>query len=59
MVRGAYMVEESKLAKEQSKDNPINDGYEATTSMIERNLEQLILNINKSPTKVFVASHNE
>ncbi|CAD8202166.1 unnamed protein product [Paramecium pentaurelia] len=59
MVRGAYMVEESKLAKEQGKENPINDGYEATTSMIERNLEQLILNIRKSPTKVFVASHNE
>ena len=27
--------------------------------MIERNLEQLILNIRKSPTKVFVDSHNE
>ncbi|CAK60190.1 unnamed protein product (macronuclear) [Paramecium tetraurelia] len=59
MVRGAYMVEESKLASDQAKENPINDGYEATTAMIERNLEQLILNIRKSPTKVFVASHNE
>lgn len=27
MVRGAYMVEESKLAKQQNKENPINDGY--------------------------------
>ena len=27
--------------------------------MIERNLEKLILNIRKSSTKIFVASHNE
>ncbi|CAK92859.1 unnamed protein product (macronuclear) [Paramecium tetraurelia] len=59
MVRGAYMVEESKLAKQQNKENPINDGYQGTTTMIERNLEMLIKNIHKSPTKVFVASHNE
>ncbi|CAD8092333.1 unnamed protein product [Paramecium primaurelia] len=59
MVRGAYMVEESKLAKQQNKENPINNGYDTTTSMIERNLEILIQNIHKSPTKVFVASHNE
>lgn len=42
MVRGAYMVEETKLSKKQNKENPINDGYQATTSMIERNLETLI-----------------
>lgn len=36
------MVEESKLAKQQNKENPVNDGYEATAAMIERNLEILI-----------------
>lgn len=45
MVRGAYMQEESKLAVEEGRENPINDGYEATTAMIERNLEKLIQNI--------------
>lgn len=42
MVRGAYLVEETKLANEEGRENPINDGYEATTKMIERNLEKII-----------------
>ena len=42
MVRGAYIVEETKLSKEKNTDSPINDGFDATTQMYERNIKLLI-----------------
>ena len=44
MVRGAYLVEETKLSKEQNIDSPLNDGFDVTTQMYERNIKLLIQN---------------
>ena len=42
IVRGAYIVEETKLSKEKKIDSPINDGFDVTTKMYERNIKLLI-----------------
>ncbi|KAM3128994.1 hypothetical protein pb186bvf_018911 [Paramecium bursaria] len=59
MVRGAYIVEETKLSKEKNTDSPINDGFDATTQMYERNIKLLIQNAQNIKSNIFVASHNE
>lgn len=33
MVRGAYIVEETRLSKEKNIDSPINDGFDVTSQM--------------------------
>ena len=47
MVRGAYMTFESSLAKKNNYENPICDGYDATTKMIESNIQNLINKIKE------------
>jgi proline dehydrogenase len=42
MVRGAYMVEESRLAKENSTENPICPSYQDTSNNYNENLQRLL-----------------
>ena len=45
MVRGAYIIEESHLAKAAGYENPVCDGYEATTNNINRNFSEIVRNM--------------
>lgn len=58
MVRGAYMVEERRLAKKYGYPDPILPTIEETHSSFNNNLEFLISNWIKG-SHVLVASHNE
>lgn len=58
MVRGAYMVEERRLAKEQGYQDPILDTIEDTHNNYNSNLEFLISNWIQG-SQVLIASHNE
>ena len=42
MVRGAYMNEERKIAKENGTESPICDTYEKTAEMMHSNLKFVI-----------------
>ena len=58
LVRGAYMVEERRLAKELNYADPIHDTVEHTHECYNMNLTNVIKNwIPKS--HLMVASHNE
>ena len=57
MVRGAYVNEEARIAKENNTDNPICDGFDKTTEMIEDNLKLLIDNLTPR-SELLVGSHN-
>jgi proline dehydrogenase len=58
LVRGAYMVEERRLAKELNYPDPIHDTVENTHACYNMNLTNVIKNwIPKS--HLMVASHNE
>ncbi|XP_007909805.2 proline dehydrogenase 1, mitochondrial-like [Callorhinchus milii] len=60
LVRGAYMLQERKRSREIGYEDPINDGYNATTDMFHKCLNYILEEI-KSTRKpsVMVASHNE
>uniref|UniRef100_A0A2P2HY78 Proline dehydrogenase n=1 Tax=Hirondellea gigas TaxID=1518452 RepID=A0A2P2HY78_9CRUS len=66
LVRGAYMDQERDRAKELRYEDPINDGFDATTEMYHQCLLEGLQKIQKNkedgcPTKmsIMVASHNE
>lgn len=59
-VRGAYMVQERKRAKELGYDCPINDTIEHTHTTYDNVVESAIrANAQGTGTEVMVASHNE
>ncbi|EGR31817.1 proline dehydrogenase, putative [Ichthyophthirius multifiliis] len=57
MVRGAYMNEESRIAKKKGIENPICDSFDKTSEMINSNLKFLIDNISGN-SEIIVGSHN-
>ncbi|KAH7731077.1 sluggish A-PC [Aphelenchoides avenae] len=62
LVRGAYMDQERKRAAAVGYEDPINDNYEATTSMYHRCLERIVDEYEqrgRGQVAVMVASHNE
>jgi len=62
LVRGAYMEQEEERAISLGYENPINDGYEATTAMYHRVVEEVMRQIHLRPVgrmAVMIASHNE
>ncbi|XP_067862018.1 proline dehydrogenase 1, mitochondrial-like isoform X1 [Heptranchias perlo] len=60
LVRGAYMAQERKRAKEIGYEDPINKTYEATNVMYHRCLDYILeeIKVNRK-ANVMVASHNE
>lgn len=58
MVRGAYINEETRIAKEKGIDNPICDGLDKTTEMIEYNLKYLVDNLSPR-SELLIGSHNK
>jgi len=56
-VRGAYMVEEAKIAKNSKMDSPINSTYEETNSNYNRCVENYF-KANIPNSAIVVASHN-
>lgn len=62
LVRGAYMDQERRLAREQGYDDPVNADFEATTEMYHTCLEEVMKSVAKRDlhqVKVMIASHNE
>lgn len=58
MVRGAYINEETKIAREKGIENPICDGLDKTTEMIESNLKYLVDNLSPR-SELLIGSHNK
>lgn len=56
LVRGAYLVEESKIAEENGTENPIVDCFEKTTVNYLKSFEMMIKNFSEG--EVIVATHN-
>lgn len=56
LVRGAYMVAERKLAKENNYPDPIHDNIEDTHACYHRNLDVMLADAD---AEVMVASHNQ
>lgn len=42
LVRGAYIIEETELSVQNESENPICDGYQATTDNYHRNLDNIL-----------------
>uniref|UniRef100_UPI00398F7CB5 proline dehydrogenase 1, mitochondrial-like isoform X2 n=1 Tax=Pristiophorus japonicus TaxID=55135 RepID=UPI00398F7CB5 len=60
LVRGAYMAQERKRAKEIGYEDPINKTYEDTNVMYHRCLDYILDEIKVNmKANVMVASHNE
>ncbi|XP_038059543.1 proline dehydrogenase 1, mitochondrial-like [Patiria miniata] len=60
LVRGAYMDQERKRAKEIGYEDPINPDYEATSAMYHRCLDFVLQTIqSRGKVNIMVASHNE
>lgn len=62
LVRGAYMEQERRLAREYGYEDPINSNFDVTSKMYHACLDEVLANIVKRPSgkvKVMVASHNE
>ncbi|XP_055511845.1 proline dehydrogenase 1, mitochondrial-like isoform X2 [Leucoraja erinacea] len=60
LVRGAYMEQERKRAKEVGYEDPINESYKVTNVMYHRCLDYILdeIKVNRR-ANVMVASHNE
>jgi len=58
LVRGAYMIEERRLAKELNYADPIHDSLEDTHECYNTNLTNVIKNWIPN-SHLMVASHNE
>ena len=58
MVRGAYMVEERRLAKEHDYEDPILPSIDDTHRNYDNNLEFLVSNWIQG-SQVLIATHNE
>lgn len=57
LVRGAYLVEETRLAKQYGYENPVVDCFEKTTANYMHNYESIISSFEEG--EVIVASHNQ
>ena len=58
LVRGAYMNEERKLAKENGLESPVWDSIEETHACYNDCMKMAIDNVSTN-SMVFVASHNQ
>ncbi len=58
MVRGAYMVEERRLAREYAYEDPIHSTIESTHQNYNQNIEYLLSNWVPG-SQIIIASHNE
>lgn len=62
LVRGAYMVQERRLAREGGYEDPINPDFDATTQMYHVCVDEVLKNtVKRKPDQVrtMIASHNE
>jgi len=62
LVRGAYMEQERRLAREHGYEDPINPNFEATSKMYHACLDEVLKNIVRRESgqiRLMVASHNE
>lgn len=62
LVRGAYMEQERRLAREKSYEDPINPNFEETSKMYSRCFDEVLKNITTreaNQVRVMIASHNE
>jgi proline dehydrogenase len=66
LVRGAYLVQERRLAQQNSYEDPVNPTYEATTQQYHNSLLYCIEKMKEQNNKnlfntinIMVASHNE
>ena len=62
LVRGAYMEQEHRLAREYGYENPINPSFEATSQMYHTCLDEVFETVLKrkfDQVRLMVASHNE
>jgi len=57
IVRGAYMVQERRLAEEKGEPDPIHPSIEKTHENYDRMVEEIVR--DSHPTEVMIASHNE
>jgi proline dehydrogenase len=62
LVRGAYMEQERRLAREYKYDDPINPNFEITSQMYHACLDEVFKstqNRNPDQVRIMIASHNE
>lgn len=64
LVRGAYLEQERLRAKQLGYEDPINETFEKTTEMYEKNLDFFMnkiieTGIDNKKFAIMVASHNE
>ena len=59
LVRGAYMLEERKLADEEGKESPINETIEDTRTMYHSVVDYLMPLIANKQASIMIATHNE
>ena len=58
MVRGAYLVEERRLARELGYPDPTNPSLEATTDMYNRVMDLSLREVKRGGMRLMVATHN-
>jgi len=62
LVRGAYIEQERRLAREHGYEDPINPNFEATSQMYHTCLDEVLKNtLRRKPDqiRIMIASHNE
>ncbi len=62
IVRGAYMEQERRLAREHGYEDPINPNFEATSQMYHTCIDETFKSTAKrqsNQVRVMIASHNE
>lgn len=58
-VRGAYMIEERRLASQLGYEDPINENYEKTGEMYRACADYVLPGIKNNELKFMFATHNE
>eukprot|EP00800_Vazella_pourtalesii_P016260 TRINITY_DN4625_c0_g1_i3.p1 TRINITY_DN4625_c0_g1~~TRINITY_DN4625_c0_g1_i3.p1 ORF type:complete len:440 (-),score=102.00 TRINITY_DN4625_c0_g1_i3:1583-2902(-) len=58
MVRGAYLVEERRLAREMAYPDPTNPTLEATTEMYHRVMDICMREVKRDRMRLMIATHN-
>jgi len=62
LVRGAYMEQERRLAREYGYEDPVNPNFEATSQMYHQCLDEVLkytLRRKSDQIRIMIASHNE